>query len=156
MALIGTALHALIAADLAHAALPGDDRVARARALLDGYGAGHCFDAAAALAAAARLRAWIERRFAPRRVLSEYPVQHRLADERVVRGWIDLLIETDHGWIVIDHKSSPQPKSAWRDEALQHSGQLAVYRRALEECGMRVAGSWIHFPVSGGVVAVRA
>jgi len=56
---------------------------------------------------------------------------------------------------VIDHKSSPRPRSEWRAEALEHSGQLAAYRAALEACGKRVAGCGIHFPVSGGVLLLE-
>lgn len=152
MTLIGTALHALIAAELVN---PGrDDRLEQARALLDGYGASAFLDAEAALAGADRLRHWIERRFAPRRILSEYPLAHVLADARVMRGWIDVLVETDAGWVVIDHKSSPRPRAECRDEALAHSGQLAAYQRALEAAGFRVAGAWIHFPVTAALVEV--
>jgi ATP-dependent exoDNAse (exonuclease V) beta subunit len=154
MASIGTALHALIAAELVN---PGRaDALERARALLDAYGIATFVEAAAALAAAKRFRAWIEQRFAPQRVLIEHPIVHRLDDGRVVRGWIDALLETDAGLIVIDHKSSPRPKSEWRAEALEHSGQLAVYKRALEATGKTVAACWIHFPVSGGAARLSS
>ena len=52
----------------------------------------------------------------------------RCANGQTMRGWIDVLIETAEGWVIIDHKSSPRPKSEWRAEALEHSGQLASYR----------------------------
>jgi hypothetical protein len=152
MTLIGTALHALIAAELGNPRRA--DRAKRARALLDGYGAGAFLDAEQALAAADRLGAWIAKRFSPRRVLTEYPIVHALADGRVVRGWVDVLVETDAGWIVIDHKSSPRPRAEWRDEVLGYSGQLAVYRDALVASGKTVVGAWIHFPVGGGAVEV--
>ncbi|MGQ0835231.1 MAG: PD-(D/E)XK nuclease family protein, partial [Gammaproteobacteria bacterium] len=153
MTAIGTALHALIAAELVNP--HRDDRLERARALLAGYGVGTILDAEAALAAADRLREWIERRFAPRRILCEYPITHVLPDGRVVRGWIDVLVQTDRGWIVIDHKSSPRPRAEYRDEALAHSGQLAVYRRALEAAGMPAVGGWIHFAVTGTLVEIK-
>ncbi|MGH8308850.1 MAG: UvrD-helicase domain-containing protein, partial [Steroidobacteraceae bacterium] len=149
---IGTALHALIASELVN---PGrDDRVEGARTLIEGHGMSAFLDAEAALLAADRFRDWIERRFAPRRVLCEYPVTHVLPDARVVRGWIDALVETDAGWIVIDHKSSPRPRSECREEALTHSGQLAAYRQALVAAGMQTVGGWIHFPVLGMLVEV--
>jgi ATP-dependent exoDNAse (exonuclease V) beta subunit len=72
-----------------------------------------------------------------------------------VRGWIDVLLETDAGFVVIDHKSSPRPKGEWPVEALEHSGQLAVYARALEAAGKNVAGCWIHFPVGGGAAKLQ-
>jgi ATP-dependent exoDNAse (exonuclease V) beta subunit len=152
MTVIGRALHALIAAELVN---PGrDDRLERARALLDGYEVSAFLDAEAALAASDRFRAWIAKTFAPKQILSEHPITHVLADGRVVRGWIDVLLETDAGWVVIDHKSSPRPRTEWGAEVLAYSGQLAVYREALAACGRPVASCWIHFAVGGGVVAV--
>jgi ATP-dependent helicase/nuclease subunit A len=153
MTTIGTALHAVIAAELMHPG--GDGNLDSARAILEGYGAGTFLDATEALGAARRFHDWIESRFEPKRVLVEHPIEHRLDDGRVVRGWIDVLLETEAGWVVIDHKSSPRPKSEWHDEALEHSGQLATYRRALEAAGERVAGCWIHFAVSGGAAEVE-
>ena len=78
-----------------------------------------------------------------------------LDDGRVLRGWIDVLVETADGWIVVDHKSSPRPKREWPAEALEHSGQLACYRDMVAASGVPVAPyAFIHFPVGGGVVRV--
>lgn len=154
MTAIGMALHAVIAAEILQP--DREDALARARALLEAYGVAAFIDAAETLAAARRFRSWLDERFQPRRVLVEQPITQRLEDGRVVHGWIDLLVETDAGWVVIDHKSSPRPKCEWPVEALEHSGQLAVYRDALEACGERVAGCWIHFAVSGGMAALGA
>ena len=87
-------------------------------------------------------------------MLTEHPIVHRLEDGRVVRGWIDVLLETDTGWVIVDHKSSPRPKSEWRDEVREYAGQLDVYRRALEAAGRTVSGCWVHFPVGGGIVRI--
>ena len=65
---------------------------------------------------------------------------------------MDVLAETPHGWLVIDHKSSPAPKSTWPDEALRYAGQLGAYRDALLGAGRDVAGCFIHFAVTGGLV----
>jgi len=152
MTAIGTALHAAIAAHLVN---PGrGDARERVRALLAAAAVDPFVDAEHVLAAAERFRSVVAERFAPRRVLVEYPIVHRLADGRVVRGSIDVLLETARGLVVIDHKSSPRPKSEWTDDALEHSGQLDAYRRALEAAGLPVAECWIHFPVSGGLLRV--
>ena len=66
-----------------------------------------------------------------------------------------LLAETAAGWLIIDHKSSPQPKSTWRRDALGYAGQLAAYRDALLAAERKVAGCWVHFAVTGGLVEVR-
>ena len=72
----------------------------------------------------------------------------------MLHGWIDLLLDTENGWIVIDHKSSLRPRSEWADEALKYSGQLAAYASALRGAGLECAGCWVHFPVAGGLVEV--
>jgi ATP-dependent exoDNAse (exonuclease V) beta subunit len=136
----------LIAAELLNPGRTLDD----ARALVSTF-----VDAESALAAARRFRAWLDKKFAPKRTLVEYPIVHVLEDGRAVRGWIDVLLETDAGFVVIDHKSSPRPKGEWPVEALEHSGQLAVYARALEAAGKNVAGCWIHFPVGGGAAKLQ-
>jgi hypothetical protein len=152
MNLIGRALHAVIAAELVNPAR--DDAIETTAALLDGLGARGVLDAGAALAVAQRFDRFVRAQFGATRLTVEYPIQHALDDGRSVHGWIDVLLETPSGLVVIDHKSSPRPRSEWRTEALEHSGQLIAYRTALEACGERVAGCGIHFPVSGGLLLV--
>jgi ATP-dependent exoDNAse (exonuclease V) beta subunit len=91
----------------------------------------------------------VEQCFSPIRIFVEHPIVHRLDDGRLVSGWIDVLLETAAGWVVIDHKSSPRPRSEWLEETLLHSGQMAMYRDALQAAGRIVHQCWIHFPVSG-------
>ena len=78
-----------------------------------------------------------------------------LDDGRVVRGFVDVLAETEKGWLVIDHKSSPQPPSRWPEEATKYSGQLAAYKNALSAADRNAAACYIHFAVTGGLVEVR-
>ena len=72
-----------------------------------------------------------------------------------VSGFMDLLLETDQGWVLIDHKSFPGRRSDWVSKAISFSGQLALYREALKHLGKEVASLWIHFAVSGGMVEVK-
>ncbi len=153
MTLIGRALHAVIAMELVNP--DRADAEMRARRILQGYNAEYFIDPDAAVACARRFRAFVVERFKPTRILAEWPTAEALANGQTMRGWIDVLIETSEGWVIIDHKSSPRPKSEWRTEALEHSGQLASYRSMIGATGARVADSaWIHFPVSGGIVRI--
>jgi len=150
MAAIGTAVHSAIAAELVN---PGRaDAAERIGKLLAAARVDAFVAADDVLAAAVRFREHVMRLFAPRRILVEWPLEHVLADGRVVRGSVDVLLDTDRGFIVIDHKSSPRPRSEWIADALEHSGQLDSYRRALDAAGLHVAECWIHFPVSGGLL----
>jgi hypothetical protein len=67
-------------------------------------------------------------------------------------GFMDLLLETEAGWIVVDHKSFPGAKKEWEAKALSYTGQLDCYREALAQSGRRCAGLWIHFAVGGGLI----
>ena len=152
MGKIGTALHAAIAAELVNP--HRGDAVDRAAELIrNGAGEG-ALSPRDAVDCARRLMEAVHTRFAPRRMLAEHPVEFVQDNGQVLRGWIDLLLETERGWIVIDHKSSPRPRSEWPDEALEYSGQLAAYADALQGAGLHCAACWVHFPVSGGLVEV--
>lgn len=152
MASIGTAIHAVIAAELVD---PGrDDAIECAARLIRGLTNDGAVAPTDAVECARRLEAAVEARFAPRRMLVEHPVELARANGQVLRGWVDLLLETEAGWIVIDHKSSPRPRSEWPAEALEHSGQLAAYASALRGTGLECAGCWVHLPVGGAMVEV--
>jgi len=147
---VGTALHRIIAAELTN---PGRQTLADAGAQLAAFDLAQRVSAQSALDVARRFARFVAT-LAPRATRAEHPVSHALGDGRWVRGRIDALVETDSGLVVIDHKSSPLPRSAWPDEVVAHAGQLAAYRDALEATDARVASTWIHFAVSGAVVEV--
>lgn len=82
-------------------------------------------------------------------------MEHVLDNDQVVKGWIDVLLETKDGWIIIDHKSSPRPRKDWKDEALKYSGQLKAYKDGVETAtGKDVLATWIHLSVAGGMINV--
>ena len=154
MGRIGTALHAVIAAEFVNP--DRDDAVEYAASVIQNAAGEEAMAPADAIECARRLRAVLNARFCPHphRILVEHPVKLVQDNGQVLHGWIDLLIETGAGWIVIDHKSSPRPRSEWADEALEHSGQLAAYASALRGAGLECVECWVHFPVSGGLVQV--
>ena len=96
---------------------------------------------------------WIKTQY-PQAVLhTEIPIMLQLEDGSVRQGAIDLAVETNQGWVVIDHKSNPQPRDTWLETALEYSGQLHAYREALERLSDKpVIKTLVHFSVSGGVV----
>ena len=154
MGRIGAALHAVIAAEFVNPCR--DDAVEYAASVIQNAAGEEAMAPADAIECARRLRAVLNARFGPHphRILVEHPVKLVQDNGQVLHGWIDLLIETGAGWIVIDHKSSPRPRSEWADEALEHSGQLAAYASALKGAGLECVECWVHFPVSGGLVQV--
>ena len=153
MADLGNGLHAVIAAELVNP-LPHAKARRRARTLLEHFGVGDAVAEADAVAIARRFARHLENRLDVTRIDVEVPVSLRRNDGRVVRGFVDVLAQTAEGWLVIDHKSSPSPRSAWPDEASRYAGQLGAYRDALLGAGRDVAGCYIHFAVTGGLVRI--
>ena len=102
------------------------------------------------------LTTWINQKFPGAILHSEMPFTQKLNDGSLRQGEIDLLVETPEGWIVIDHKSNPQPSSNWNEIAARYSGQLAAYKCALNKLSKKaVIGTYIHFSISGGLVELE-
>ena len=152
MGKIGIALHAAIAAEFVNP--DRDDAVTRAASLIRNWAGEGAMAPADAVECARRLRKYLNAQFDTHHMLVEYPVEFVQDNGQVLLGRIDLLLETEVGWLVIDHKSSPRPRSEWTDEALEYSGQLAAYAAALRGAGLECAGCWVHFAVGGGLVEV--
>lgn len=145
---LGSALHAVIACRLlGHAD--------SARILAD-YGVAEVISASVADQCCERLLRAVGERFQPTALYPEHPVCFVNNDGQIVDGWIDLLLETAAGYVIIDHKASPRARGDWQEVALGYSGQLQAYAEAVTRAsGKPVLGTWIHFGVTGGLVEVR-
>jgi ATP-dependent helicase/nuclease subunit A len=146
-AALGSALHAVIATSLM-------GQNATARVLLD-HGMKETLSEAVANESTDRFVGAINQRFNPSAMHAEFPVQYINDSGQIMSGWIDLLIETSEGFVLIDHKASPRARSDWNDVALDYSGQLRAYAEGIERAtGKPVISCWIHFGVTGGLVEV--
>lgn len=144
---LGTALHAVIATRLS-----GQRDTAR---VLRDHGMENTLSVAAAEESADRLLAAINARFNPVTLHIEYPIQYTNDSGQIISGWIDLLLETAEGFVLIDHKASPRARSDWEEIALGYSGQLAAYADGVTRTtGVPVLSRWVHFGVTGGLVEV--
>lgn len=95
---------------------------------------------------------FINAKFDPQRVWAEHPMTHVWETGQVAKGWIDVLLETESGLIVIDHKTTrddPKPVVA------KCSGQLLAYKQAVEAATGKPADIWIHFPLSGEMLNIN-
>jgi ATP-dependent helicase/nuclease subunit A len=142
---LGSALHAIIAARLMGQA--STERI------LGEYALENTITPAQADLAATRFLDAIEAQFSPRHYFPEHPLQYTNHRGQRVSGWIDLLLETDAGLVIIDHKASPRARSDWAEIALSYSGQLSLYASgAALISGTPVHSCWIHFAVTGGML----
>jgi ATP-dependent exoDNAse (exonuclease V) beta subunit len=96
----------------------------------------------------------LEQQFHPKQVRVEIPIATTNESGQRIEGFIDMLVETGNGWVLIDHKTFPGKRSEWPTEAVSYSGQLALYCEALKKLKLPVASVWIHFAVGGGLVQV--
>ncbi len=146
-AALGSALHAVIATTLL-----GQHATAR---VLQDHGMEKTLSVAAADESVNRLLAAIEQRFKPITAHAEYPIHYSNDSGQLISGWIDLLIETAGGFVLIDHKASPRARSDWEEIALGYAGQLDAYAQGVVRAtGRPVLSRWIHFGVTGGLVEV--
>lgn len=150
---LGTLIHDLIAAEFSGAL--GTDVEARCAELLSANGLSGVVRPAEAAVLGRRLRETLQREFAATAFHPEWPIACDLGNGRRLNGWIDLLVATPQGWLIVDHKSFPGRREDWSAQALAYAGQLAAYRRAVTEAtGQPVLGTWIHFCIGGGLVEV--
>ena len=148
-ATLGSAIHAVIATTVM-----GQD--ATERVLVDHQVQNNISTTSANLCAERLLEA-ISSRFEPTDYAVEYPLHYTADSGQLVSGWIDILVETSEGFILIDHKASPRAQSDWHDIALSYSGQLTAYADGIEQAtGKPVISQWIHFAVTGGLVQVKS
>ena len=149
---LGDALHAILAAEMIHPSHA--DREATAAGILKGFNLQSVVEVSDVLAMVDRFKKWADERFRPKSVLVEVPFEFVNEAGQRVAGFMDLLLETEAGWIVVDHKTFPGPRKEWAAKALSYSGQLNCYRQALAKNRRHCLGLWIHFAVGGGLVEI--
>jgi len=146
-ATLGSALHATIATTIL-----GQNATER---VLKNHGMQNTISSDTADECVRRLLKAITDRFSPVSYYVEHPIQYILETGQLVSGWIDLLLQTDAGFILIDHKASPRARSDWDEIALSYSGQLEAYAGGVTRVADKpVISQWIHFAVMGGLVEV--
>jgi ATP-dependent exoDNAse (exonuclease V) beta subunit len=102
-----------------------------------------------------RFSTFLQSQFKDFRRYDECPVVARMNLQRL-RGTIDVLIETEDGFHIFDHKTFPGPVEKWIPKALSFYGQLQAYRFAMEQATSRpVQRLFIHMPVIGKVLELH-
>lgn len=153
MGVMGNAIHACIAASVTDPSKPLS--VEETAMILNRMGAGNWLDPSDLHMQIEAFVGWIRTRWPDCSIFAEYPVRSLRDNGQVLDGRIDLLLKTESGWILLDHKSNPGGKDRWEDVALEHSGQLAAYADAVERAtGEKVLEKWLYLPVSGSAIRI--
>ncbi len=151
MKVLGTAVHAVLAADVS--GWDRDKRIARASAILARWGV-HEIAPCSAIEAADRLDAQIRALWPTARLRREVPIQARLGTQ-LVSGRIDLLVEDAGGFAVIDHKTFPGSWDLWESHAAADGAQLGVYAQAIAAAtGRPCRRLYVHMPIVGMLLQV--
>jgi ATP-dependent helicase/nuclease subunit A len=152
---LGEAMHRFFAADLPE--LEPGDRFRMAQGLLDRWKLADTLAAEELLKAGDRLRNWVERRWPVAKWRREWPVARRVENGSVMRGAVDLVLESDAGYVIVDHKTFPGGIEPALERTRGHGGQLRSYAGMLANAtGAQVLECYVHLPVGGVVVEVKA
>jgi ATP-dependent exoDNAse (exonuclease V) beta subunit len=152
---VGDTVHAFLASDAPKQTR--EQRLARAERLLAASALLALLAPDALLRAGDQLRAWAEAKWPGATWHCEYPVNASIATEcgaRRVSGAIDLLLMTNEGAVVVDHKSFPGASTHWVDRAREFAPQMGAYAHVLRAAGIKVVGQYVHFTVGAGVVSL--
>ena len=147
---VGSAVHAYLGTQ--YSTLTSVDQLRLAETIIERWKIGHIVSPELLIESGARLESYLT---------AAYPgwTHHREAaigwrtENRVMEGWIDLLLEGPEGCVLIDHKTYPgnDPEGHIRDKYL---GQMAAYRDALAAAGMPVIRTLMHLPALGQIYEV--
>ncbi|WIJ25785.1 UvrD-helicase domain-containing protein [Devosia sp. RR2S18] len=150
---VGEAVHAIFASDTS---TPGASaRLERAEAILERWRV-HEVNAADIIGACDRLNAYISRTWPDGKARREAPIFAGI-EQQLVSGRIDLLMEDDEGYSVIDHKTFPGSRDLWDARAVKHGPQLGLYAEALQVAtGRRCERVYVHMPLVGALLRIAA
>lgn len=153
-AAFGSALHQYFAIvfgdDIANGAR---NDIAIAKDILRKFGCDEHF-AEELVTASQRFEHFLKARCAKASIRCEVPVYGRLGLQRI-RGYIDMLIQTDNGCIIVDHKTFPGRTAKLCQRIDKYCAQLDTYRRLLGDTGqVSVTETWIHLPILARICVV--
>ena len=149
----GSAIHAFLAADRTE--LDAEDRQELGGRILDGWGVASALALGDLLQVGERFSRWLSAEWPSGRVRREWPVEHRLPNGTVVRGKVDVVVQTESALALIDHKVIVAGEARALEAAAGYAGQLTTYANAL--VAAKVRGDLemvIHLPLSGLVAYV--
>lgn len=150
MAILGEMVHAFLAADSVKKAR--EERLKMAQTIMDNYGI-TALTVESMLEASERLEEFLTERY-PDIIQKhrEWPV-HLQKGWQKASGWIDLLLSTPKGWVIVDHKTFPGKEAEWLNQAKSYLPQLQTYAEAIHKAtGQPVYEVWIHMPVVGAMI----
>ena len=148
MDMLGSAIHTYLAFD--YASLSEDNQRKLAQSIMQKWGMEAIVDSSEIVAAGQRLIEFVCRRYFGCTVFREWPISMRNQEGQHIQGWIDLLLDTPDGYVIIDHKDYPGQKI--QERLNEYVPQLKTYKEAVEQAtGKPVIDVLVHLPISGRI-----
>ena len=151
---IGEAIHTFLGAD--DVKRDREKRLVMAENVLKHWQVAVNLEPESLLAASDRLCLWVNKKWPDAIWLKEYPVSLRQGNSMIVSGYIDVLLQIENVFVIIDHKSFPGSKEEAMKKAANFAGQVGFYADAVQAAtGNSVVGCFIHLPVTGNIVEIE-
>ena len=83
------------------------ERLETAQEILKSWKIENALEPKELLLAGQNLHDFINQHYPGSKVLKEWPIFLRNAQNQIMQGWVDVLLETADGYVIIDHKSYP-------------------------------------------------
>ena len=146
MDVLGSAVHSYFAVD--YECLTANDQTNLARSVLKNWSMESSIDPTDLVDAGKRLAAFIDRSYEGYKAYKEWPISMRNEEGQIVQGWIDILLDTPAGYVIIDHKDYPGKDVL--DRMKKYVPQLRTYKEIVEKAtGRPVIDMLLHLPISG-------
>lgn len=149
---LGNAVHAYFAVE--HKVKAGEERLMLAQRIMKNWDMEEFVEYSEVVDAGNHLNEFIGANYPECKIHREWPMFMRNEQGQVIQGWIDMLIETKDGYVIIDHKDYPGRDVIERAE--KYKTQLIAYEEAVEKStGRPVVDILLHFPISGLILSLK-
>ena len=149
---LGNAVHAYFAAE--YKVKAEEERPKLAKDIVENWGMEEFIGYTDLVGAGDRLNGFLDEKYPGGKAFREWPMFMKNDKGQVIQGWIDMLIETKEGYVIIDHKDYPGTDVLERAE--KYNPQLLAYKEAVEKStGRPVVDILLHFPISGFILKLN-
>ena len=121
---LGSAIHAYLATD--YVRLTDDKRMKLAQKIMKNWDVEMAVDSSEVVAAGQRLIRFMDKHYNGYQVFKEWLMSMRNEEGQLIQGWIDLLLETPDGYVIIDHKNYPGQDA--EERVKKYAPQLRAYK----------------------------
>lgn len=152
MDMLGNSIHTYFATD--YVSLTSEEQIASAEKILKNWGMEAVVEVSKLCSAGNNLIEFLDKRYKKYNVYKEWPMFMRNEKGQIIQGWIDTLLETQEGYVIIDHKDYPGKDSEVR--AKRYTPQMLAYKEAVEKSTRKpVIDILLHLPIRGLILQLK-